>query len=114
MEYYYKQVNGLYQTLPPMMPGCKDTKEVTTMEFIYPAIGTTLVFPKNFTGETMGMLAEVAHRKRDATIYWHLDNKYIGSTRFTHKIELSASAGQHVLTVTDEEGNTISTIFTVK
>ena len=114
MEYYYKQVNGLYQTLPPMMPGCKDTKEVVTMEFIYPAIGTTLVFPKNFTGEKMGMLAEVAHRKRNTTLFWHLDNNYIGSTKSTHKIELSATIGQHVLTVTDEEGNTISRSFTVK
>ena len=46
-------------------------------------------------------------------IYWHLDEEYKGTTKYTHQIEILANAGDHVLTVVDEEGNSIKCTFSI-
>jgi penicillin-binding protein 1C len=57
------------------------------------------------------MLPEIAHRRRDAVIYWHLDNNYAGMTHRLHQIEVRVGPGEHVITAVDEEGSTISRRF---
>jgi penicillin-binding protein 1C len=113
MEYYYKQRNPAYQTLPPYKPGCNDDREVSAMEFIYPPPDAKIFIPRGFTGELTEMLPEIAHRRRGAIVYWHLDNNYLGMTQGIHQISLRAPEGDHVLTVTDDEGFTVSRRFRI-
>jgi len=61
----------------------------------------------------MSMLPEIAHRRRNAVIYWHLNNRYIGLTRQIHQIELLTGEGEHIITAIDNEGFTISRRFTM-
>jgi penicillin-binding protein 1C len=111
MEYYYRMRNPSYLTLPPFMPGCTDDRTVTPMEFIYPPRDARIFIPRSLGGEMMSMLPEIAHRRRDAVIYWHLDNNYAGVTRHLHQIEVRVSAGEHVITAVDDEGSTVSRRF---
>ena len=113
MEYYYKMRNPSYQTLPPFRPGCNDDREISAMEFLYPPSDARIFIPRGFTGELTEMLPEIAHRRRNAVVYWHLDNEYIGMTKGIHQISLRASEGEHVLTATDDQGFTISRRFTM-
>ena len=55
----------------------------------------------------------LAHRKADATVFWHLDQTYVGKTRFIHELRLSPAPGRHVVTCVDGEGNSVSVGFTV-
>ena len=48
---------------------------------------------------------ELAHQNPSSTVYWHLDNKYVGETSDVHQMELSPGKGKHRVTVVDEEGN---------
>jgi penicillin-binding protein 1C len=57
------------------------------------------------------MLPEIAHRRSNAVIYWHLDNKYIGMTKQIHQTELQVDEGEHVITAVDDRGMTISRKF---
>ena len=59
-------------------------------------------------------LPEVVHRDPAIKIFWHLDEKYLGTTKFIHQIEIVAAAGDHVLTIVDEDGNTIKCSFSIK
>jgi penicillin-binding protein 1C len=59
----------------------------------------------------MSMLPEIAHRRRNAVIYWHLDNKYIGMTRHIHQAEVRVGEGEHLITAVDDEGFTVSRKF---
>jgi penicillin-binding protein 1C len=111
MEYYYRMRNPSYLTLPPFMPGCTDDRTVTPMEFIYPPRNARIFIPRSLGGEMMSMLPEIAHRRRDAVIYWHLDNNYAGVTRHLHQIEVRVGAGEHVITAVDDEGSTVSRRF---
>ena len=107
MEYYYRMRNPSYRTLPPFRPGCSDDRQVPSMEFLYPPRDARIFIPRNLQGQMMSMLPEIAHRRRNAVIYWHLDNTYIGMTKHIHQTELKVSEGEHIITATDDEGMTI-------
>ncbi|MCX6254435.1 MAG: penicillin-binding protein 1C, partial [Bacteroidia bacterium] len=113
MEYFYRQKHPEYKTLPPVAPGCSVSKNIPVMEFIYPTSGIKIFIPRDQTGLLTRVIPEVAHRNPAKKIFWHLDDKYIGTTRYIHQIEMVAKTGSHVLTVVDEDGNSIRCVFTI-
>ena len=48
-----------------------------------------------------------------ATVFWHLDNEYVGETQLIHQVTLTPSPGKHTVTVVDESGNMLSVGFTI-
>lgn len=111
MEYYYRMRNPSYRTLPPFRKGCSDDMKVPAMEFIYPPRDARIFIPRSLQGQMMSMLPEIAHRRRNAKVYWHLDNNYIGMTDYLHQTEIRVGEGEHVITAVDEEGMTVSRKF---
>lgn len=111
MEYYYRMRDPSYRTLPPFRPGCTDDMQVPSMEFIYPPRDARIFIPRSLQGQLMSMLPEIAHRRRDAVIYWHLDNNYIGKTKYVHQAEIRVGEGGHVITAIDDRGFTLSRKF---
>ncbi len=106
MEWYYKPHH-------PEYTGARKTRQEKAIEFIYPASGSTLTLPRQLNGQVEGVVFRVAHHRSDATLWWHLDNEYIGETRFLHERKLAPAPGKHTLTVVDGEGNTAFVRFTV-
>ena len=113
IEYFYRQKHPEYRTLPPFAPGCASDRSIPVMEFIYPTSGIKIFIPRDQTGQMTRIIAEVAHRNPSRMIYWHLDEEYKGTTKYTHQIEILANAGNHILTVVDEEGNSIKCTFSI-
>ena len=113
MEYFYRQKHSEYKILPPFARGCGNEKSIPVMEFIYPTYGIKIFIPRDHTGELTRVISEVVHRDQSKKIFWHLDEKYLGTTRFIHQIEILAGAGDHVLTVVDEDGNLIKCSFSI-
>jgi penicillin-binding protein 1C len=113
MEYFYRQKHPEYKPVPPVSPGCPVSRNIPVMEFIYPTTDIKIFIPRDQTGLLTRIIPEVAHRNPSKKLFWHLDEKYIGTTRYIHQIEMLANAGGHVLTVVDEDGNTIRSGFTV-
>lgn len=111
MEYYYRLRNPSYLSLPPFLPGCADDMKVPSMEFIYPPRDARIFIPRGLGGEMMSLLPEIAHRRKNAVIYWHLDNSYTGLTRHIHQTEIRAGEGEHIITAVDDEGMTITRSF---
>ena len=106
MEWYYKPHH-------PEYTGARKTRQEKVVEFIYPASGSTLTLPRQLNGQVEGVVFRVAHHKNNATLWWHLDQTYVGETRFLHELRLAPSPGKHTLTVVDGEGNTAFVRFTV-
>lgn len=111
MEYYYRMRNPSYLSLPPFLPGCADDMKVPSMEFIYPPHDARIFIPRSLGGEMMSVLPEIAHRRKNAVIYWHLDDTYIGMTRHIHQTELRTGEGEHVITAVDDKGLTVTRRF---
>ncbi len=61
-------------------------------------------------GETV---FEAVHRRPDATLFWHLDDVYLGATTTFHQPGLDMTQGPHVVTVVDDTGNRLSRRFQV-
>ena len=106
MEWYYKPHH-------PEYAGVRKTHQTKEIEFIYPASGSTLTLPRQLNGEVEGVVFRVAHHKSNATLWWHLDQTYVGETRFLHELRLAPTPGKHTLTVVDGEGNSVSVMFRV-
>ncbi len=111
MEYYYRQNNPAYSTLPPLMPGC--TTNIENMEFIYPRQWNKVFIPRYIDGTPGQIIFELVHRQKNSTVYWHLDEKYLGATSGIHQFALRPEKGWHIITVTDNKGNRLSKHFRV-
>jgi penicillin-binding protein 1C len=112
MEWYYKSKNPSYRELPPYRSDC-ETHGTGAMEIIYPKQYSKIYVPIELDGSVGKTVFEVAHRKADALIYWHLDDKYVGSTRNIHQMGLTPEEGSHTLTLVDEEGESIVEKFEI-
>ena len=106
MEWFYKPHH-------PEYVGAQSGASTQEIEFIYPQSGTTLYLPRQLNGQVEGAVFRVAHHRPDATLWWHLDQTYVGETRFLHELRLAPPVGKHSLTVVDDKGNSLSIVFTV-
>jgi penicillin-binding protein 1C len=106
MEWFYKPHH-------PEYTGARKATGTQVLEFIYPSSGTVLYLPRQLSGEVEGVVFRVAHHSADASVFWHLDQSFVGKTRFIHELRLAPAPGKHTLTVVDGEGNTASIRFTV-
>jgi len=116
MEFYFKNKNNYYKTLPPYREDCKKKLFVNpnkVMEIIYPKNYTQIYIPKELDGKPGSAIFEVAHRKAGVTIFWHIDNKFICETNGLHQASINPLPGKHTLTLTDEDGEMLSIIFEV-
>ena len=108
MEWYYRQHHPEYD---PYIPANKE--DYAPMEFIYPEGGATIFIPRQLDGSIAGVTFNLAHRDPGQTVFWHLDNEYVGQTRFIHQMRLTPPPGKHSVTVVDEAGNSHSVGFTI-
>lgn len=107
MEWYYKQKNFSYKTLPPFKEECIETSQ-DVMEMIYPRENNQVLVPTQLDGQTGQVIFEVAHSSDDAIIYWHLDEEFLGQTSGVHQISANPSSGEHLLSLVDNQGNTLN------
>jgi penicillin-binding protein 1C len=112
-EFYYQSKNPEYKPLPPMYPDCNSYENIAEMDLIYPKENSRIYVPYELDGNKGQVVLEAAHRIHDATIYWHLDDQYIGATQYIHQIGISPAKGEHILTLVDESGNILQKKFEV-
>lgn len=111
--YYYKNYHVEYQALPPLKPGCEEDQS-RQIAILYPEHQTVLYLPKGFSGEREKVVLRATHARSDATLYWHLDDVYLGETRQIHQMACLVEPGNHILTLLDEDGNRRSILFEVR
>ena len=111
--YYYKNYHVEYQALPPLKPGCEEDQS-QQIAILYPEHQAVLYLPKGFSGEREKVVMRATHARSDATLYWHLDDVYLGETRQIHQMACLIEPGNHILTLLDEDGNRRSILFEVR
>lgn len=111
MEWYYKQHSPHYLKLPPFKPECQTIEN--NMDLIYPRSLTHVYVPIELSGKKGKVVFELAHRKRNTAVYWHLDNEYLGQTSSFHQMAVQPPPGKHKLTVVDALGERLERWFEV-
>jgi penicillin-binding protein 1C len=112
-EYYYRSKNLSYQSLPPYRSDCLAPSEQQNMEIVYPKESARIFIPRELAGAKGHVVVELAHRDEGTTVYWHLDGKYLGLSRGSHRMPLQVDAGRHVLVLVDEAGEELTRAFEV-
>jgi penicillin-binding protein 1C len=116
-EYYYRRYHPDYRPLPPVRRDCaalfqaEAGKQVISL--VYPDVKTAVYVPVDLDGTPGQVVFEAVHRRPEAAIYWHLDDRYLGATRQFHQLALSPGPGEHRLVLIDEDGHRLERRFHV-
>lgn len=111
IEKYYKFNHPNYKELPNYKPECLAKVSDKAMALLYPKSNSKIYVPIEIDGNVGRTIFEAAHRNINTTIYWHLDNQFIGETKEIHQIALNPSIGKHKLMIVDENGITLDIKF---
>lgn len=114
MEWYYKNHNPSYRTLPPLRNDCLNGTLMNNMELIYPKKSNTIYIPLEIDGKEGEVIFEAAHRNKQIKIFWHLDGEFIGSTKEIHQMSLRPESGPHHLVLVDEKGERLEQNFVIE
>ncbi|PHN03364.1 penicillin-binding protein 1C [Flavilitoribacter nigricans] len=111
--HYYRSKHPDFSPLPPFRPDCRSTDEGQPMQLIYPKQPTRIYVPVDLDGSLSRTVFAVAHNDPGATIHWHIDEQFMGSTENFHSLELKPAPGPHLLTLVDERGNRLEQPFEI-
>jgi penicillin-binding protein 1C len=106
--HYWRQFHPGYRRLPDWRPDCLGTGEAgvrqSVMTLLYPDGKGALFLPRDLDGSVGQLAGQLLHRRADARVHWHLDDRYLGETRLYHEMAFSASPGRHRLVLVDDQG----------
>lgn len=104
MAYYYQTKNPFYKPLPKFRSDCVSDNAIS-LDFIYPEDYSTIFLPKDFDEKPNDLILKIAHSKPDATLFWYVNDAFIGSTKDIHEMAITPKEGKHLFLVVDEFGN---------
>ena len=104
MEWFYKKHSSLYHALPAFYPGCGASHPDDVMAFVYPKSDAKVTIPIGIKGDRQQVIFEIAHRNPQKTVFWSLNDKFIGETRLNHQMPIDVEKGTYELRCVDEDG----------
>ncbi len=107
-EYYWKKNHHEFESLPPWREDCLSnlanfTNELP-MDIIYPLEGSKVYIPIELSGDQGRVVFRASHRNKDATLFWHIDQNYLGETQLFHDQAIQLEPGWHKLVLVDNLG----------
>jgi penicillin-binding protein 1C len=113
VEYYYRPNHLEYRPPPPFLSGSASTEVDSPLALIFPVQGESLYIPVELDGIPGKTTLQATHRDPNATIFWHLDGVFLGSTVGIHQMDVRPSEGLHTLDLWDSEGHHLRRQFRV-
>ncbi|MBQ6083573.1 MAG: penicillin-binding protein 1C [Bacteroidales bacterium] len=104
MEWFYKKHSPLFRPLPAFYPGCGASHPDDVMAFVYPKGDASISIPIGIRGDRQQVVFEIAHRNPQKTIFWSLNDKFLGETRLNHQMPIDVERGNYELRCVDEDG----------
>ncbi|MGP1415020.1 MAG: penicillin-binding protein 1C [Treponema sp.] len=111
IETFYYKNHKQYKILPPFLN--KKHKHLD-FEITFPENNHLIEIPIELSEKKGAFTAKVSHKNKNAILYWDVDGKYLGKTTTFHQFDITIGSGYHVLTVTDDGGNSKKVGFFVK
>jgi penicillin-binding protein 1C len=114
-ELYYKNRNADYSVLPDFKEDCnvQNSNDQKTLDIIYPQKNSKIYVPVNFDGTRSKVIFQVSLGLTNKSVYWHLDDQFVGETTGIHEMAMNPSEGKHVLTVIDGNGTSVNQHFEI-
>ncbi len=116
-EFYYRKAHPMYKKLPTFRKDCIEKQigkhKIMSMNLIYPSKNTIVYIPIDLDERKSSVIFKAVHRNPNISIFWHLDEKYLGQTKQFHQVVLKPKPGKHKLTLIDTKGNRLIRNFVV-
>jgi penicillin-binding protein 1C len=113
-EFYYRRAHAEYRPLPALRADCQaNGSAARSLAVLYPDADARVIIPRELDGMRGRTVFEAVNRRPEATIYWHLDGRYLGETHTFHQQSLDIEAGEHILTLVDDTGERVARRFQV-
>jgi penicillin-binding protein 1C len=90
--------------LPPHNPTCPVQDDTQPLQIVYPRENARLWLPRDLDGSRQQLVMRVAHRNADPSLFWYLDDRFIGNTHSRHTRAATVDRGWHTLEVVDATG----------
>lgn len=104
MEWFYKKHSPLFRPMPAFYPGCGTAHPDDVMDFVYPKADAKVTIPIGIRGDRQQVVFEIAHRNPQKTIFWSLNDTFLGQTRLNHQMPIDVERGTYTLRCVDEDG----------
>jgi len=100
---YYLGLHGVkVPSVPSHNPNCNLIKSNSELIIKYPVNNSNIYLPLDLSGKLNSFQAEAY--TSDKTIFWFLDNDYLGQTEDVHKLDIVTSPGKKELLLVTSEG----------
>ena len=73
------------------------------MAFVYPKSDAKVTIPIGIKGDRQQVIFEIAHRNPQKTVFWSVNDKFIGETRLNHQMPINVEKGTYELRCVDED-----------
>ncbi len=111
-EFYWRQQHLDYKALPAWRADCLEKALAydndQPIDILYPYTTSRIFIPVDIDGRLGRLIVKAVHRNPDASLYWHLDDQYLGETRVFHDKALLMEPGKHKLTLVDKAGHQLT------
>lgn len=112
MAWYYQARNPFYRPTPPWLAQCQ-TADEQPMQIVWPDKPSKVFIPRELDGSTGEIVFEIAHSRPESTIFWYLNDEFIGQTSYIHKKGIRNPPGNYKLVLMDVSGNILSQPFEI-
>ncbi|MCK0153817.1 penicillin-binding protein 1C [Alcanivorax sp. S6407] len=106
--WFYRRHHPDYRPLPgwrkDCVAGALALQSEPPMALVYPHAGSAIYIPTELSGTLGRAVFRAVHQNPSATLYWHLDDTFLGETRHFHEKAITADPGWHTLTLVDNQG----------
>ncbi|MBN2001062.1 penicillin-binding protein 1C [candidate division KSB1 bacterium] len=100
-------------SIPMHSASCPTFQEENRLAIIYPVKNIKIMLPRDYSGEYEKIVLSAKHQQSNSTLFWFLNEKYLGETTGLHEMAVDLESGKYKLVVQDEEGFTKSVVFTI-
>jgi len=75
------------EVIPPHRKSCESGGNEEVLAILYPKNDVAIFIPKDLGGVKQRILLRAAHSESESTVYWYLDDKYLGLTNNFHDVK---------------------------
>ena len=99
------RINGEFRSeIPVHLPSCPVVQDLDELKIVYPSANARIWIPRDWDGEYQRITLKAAHNQLQSTIYWYLDQRFLGKTEEKHSISAPLKPGWHELRIVDQNG----------
>ncbi len=99
--------------IPPHNPHCPVIQNDNELAITYPPNKANIIIARDYNEAYQKIVLTAAHQQSNATIYWYLNDHYLGTTTSKHTMAVTSKVGPQLLTILDQQGSQISQNFNV-